>query len=103
MLSFTWPTLGRQRISIGLLSVSFPSLIPDLKQEAAIELPGSLDEGRCSFFSPISLAPDAAPEISLHIAAHVAGDHDIALRAHDARAAFYEASRRRGRAVEEPR
>jgi 4-hydroxyphenylpyruvate dioxygenase len=86
------------RTALGLVPIAYSGLETGVRDRAS----WLVGRGQVQFLLTSSLAPDAAPEISRHIAAHGDGVHDIALRVHDARAAFDEATRRGGQAVQEP-
>jgi 4-hydroxyphenylpyruvate dioxygenase len=86
------------RTALGLVPIAYSGLETGVRDRAS----WLVGRGQVQFLLTSPLAPDVAPEISQHIAAHGDGVRDIALRVHDARAAFDEATRRGGKAVQEP-
>jgi 4-hydroxyphenylpyruvate dioxygenase len=86
------------RTALGLVPIAYSGLETGVRDRAS----WLVARGQVQFLLTSPLAPDAAPEISRHIAGHGDGVRDIALRVHDARAAFDEATRRGGKAVQEP-
>jgi 4-hydroxyphenylpyruvate dioxygenase len=86
------------RTALGLVPIAYSGLETGVRDRAS----WLVGRGQVQFLLTSPLAPDVAPEISQHIAAHGDGVRDIALRVHDARAAFDEATRHGGKAVQEP-
>ena len=76
------------RTALGLVPIAYSGLETGVRDRAS----WLVGRGQVQFLLTSSLAPDAAPEISRH----------IALRVHDARAAFDEATRRGGKSLQEP-
>jgi len=86
------------RTALGLLPVAYSGLETGVRDRAS----WLLRRGQVQFLLTSPLAPDAAPEVSRHIAQHGDGVRDIALRVSDARAAYDEALRRGAKGAQEP-
>jgi 4-hydroxyphenylpyruvate dioxygenase len=86
------------RTTLGLVPLAYSGLETGVRDRAS----WLVGRGQVQFLLTSPLAPDAAPAISRHIAAHGDGVRDIALRVRDTRAAFEEAVRRGGKIVQEP-
>lgn len=86
------------RTALGLVPVAYSGLETGVRDRAS----WLLRKGHVQFLLTAPLAPEAAPEVSRHIARHGDGVRDIALRVSDARAAYEEALRRGAKGVQEP-
>src|ERR1700741_282593 len=86
------------RTALGLVPIAYSGLETGVRDRAS----WLVGRGQVQFLLTSPLAPDVAPQISRHIAAHGDGVCDIALRVHDAQAAFDEAARRGGEIFQKP-
>src|SRR5260221_5865416 len=97
-VSNAWQAAHYYRTALGLVSVAYFGLETGVRDRAS----WLLRRGQVQFLLTSPLAPDAAPEVSRHIAQHGDGVRDIALRVSDARAAYDEALRRGAKGAQEP-
>jgi 4-hydroxyphenylpyruvate dioxygenase len=86
------------RTALGLVPIAYSGLETGVRDRAS----WLVGRGQVLFLLTSPLTSESAPEIGRHIVAHGDGVRDIALRVHDARAAFEEAVARGGRVVQEP-
>jgi 4-hydroxyphenylpyruvate dioxygenase len=86
------------RTALGLVPIAYSGLETGVRDRAS----WLVCRGQVQFLLTSPITPDSAPEVSRHIAIHGDGVRDIALRVHDARAAFEEAVGRGGTAVQAP-
>src|SRR3984893_5312007 len=97
-VSNAWQAAHYYRTALGLVPVAYSGLETGVRDRAS----WLLRRGQVQFLLTSPLAPDAAPEVSRHIAQHGDGVRDIALRVSDARAAYDEALRRGATGVQQP-
>jgi 4-hydroxyphenylpyruvate dioxygenase len=86
------------RTALGLVPIAYSGLETGVRDRAS----WLVGRGQVQFLLTSPVTPDSAPGISRHIATHGDGVRDIALRVHDARAAFEEAVGRGGKVVQAP-
>jgi 4-hydroxyphenylpyruvate dioxygenase len=86
------------RTALGLRPVAYAGLETGLRDRTS----WVLAKRNIRFVLTAPLLPNPSDPINLHVARHGDGVKDIALRVHDAAAAYHEALRRGARGVQEP-